>query len=58
MFCAFVSNTFGMNYLELKNTLHKMIDQVDDPEVLYAIRDLLNQPLAPDFMDTLVILTL
>jgi len=37
----------------MKDQLHEMIDRIDDPEVLYAIRDILNQPLAPDFWDEL-----
>jgi len=42
-----------MNYLELKSTLHEMIDQVDDPEVLYAVQELLNSQLSVDFWDEL-----
>lgn len=53
MFCTFVSNPFDMNYLELKNTLHEMIDQVDDPEVLYAVQELLNSQPTVDFWDEL-----
>jgi uncharacterized protein YicC (UPF0701 family) len=30
-----------MNYMELKNKLHEMIDKVDDPEVLYTIKEML-----------------
>jgi len=30
-----------MNYMEFKSNLHAMIDQVDDPEVLYAIKEML-----------------
>jgi hypothetical protein len=53
MFCTFVSNPFVMNYLELKNTLHEMIHQVDDPEVLYAVHELLNSQSTVDFWDEL-----
>lgn len=37
----------------MKDQLHEMIDRIDDPEVLYAIRDILIQPLAADFWDEL-----
>jgi hypothetical protein len=30
-----------MNYLELKVKLHEMIDTIDNPEVLYAIKEML-----------------
>jgi predicted transcriptional regulator len=53
MFCTFVSNLFDMNYLELKNTLHEMIDQVEDPEVLYALQELLKNQSQTDFWDEL-----
>jgi predicted transcriptional regulator len=42
-----------MNYMELKSNLHEMIDRVDDPEVLYAIRELLTHPSSTDFWDEL-----
>jgi predicted transcriptional regulator len=53
MFCTFVSNPFVMNYLELKNTLHEMIDQVNDPKVLYVIQELLKNQSQTDFWDEL-----
>lgn len=42
-----------MNYLELKTTLHEMIDQLDDPEVLYAVQGLLSRQPSDDFWDEL-----
>jgi predicted transcriptional regulator len=42
-----------MNYLGLKNTLHEMIDQVDDPDVLFAIKKLLKNQSHADFWDEL-----
>jgi hypothetical protein len=53
IFCIFVSNSFVMNYLELKNKLHEMIDQIDDPEVLYAFQNLLSQKSSTDSQEEL-----
>lgn len=37
----------------MKDQLHEMIDRIDDPEVLYTIKDMLIQSLAADFWDEL-----
>jgi type IV secretory pathway component VirB8 len=40
-----------MEYKTIKTQLHKMIDKVDDPEVLYAFRGLLNKNDSSDYLD-------
>jgi predicted transcriptional regulator len=42
-----------MEYNKIKDQLHEMVDRIDDPEVLYAIRDILTRKNEPDFWEEL-----